>query len=417
MSKKVVITGIGIATPLGCSTARVWTRLLNGESGISKLTSSEYADIPSKVAGFVPVGKSDNEFNAKMYMSSSTTKSTALALQCAETALRDANLENMSLNCKFNTGVSVGLGMVDLQYIEETVDNLNKKGYRRVSPYFVPKILPNMAAGNISIKYGFKGPSICTSTACTSGLHSIGNAFRMITYGDSEVMVAGATEACICPLSVAGFARARALSTKFNDEPTAASRPFDRERDGFVIAEGAGILILENEEHAKNRNAKIYGQVLGYGMSSDAEHITSPPHDGEGAYNCMKKAITDANINKSLIQYINAHGTSTPTGDIAEVLAIKRLFGDHAYDLKVSSTKGAIGHLLGAAGAVETAFTVLSCFYGYIPPTINLQSTENEMNLDFVANKCVQWNDKKRIALTNSFGFGGTNASLCISNM
>lgn len=330
-----------------------------------------------------------------------------------------SNWEPTSDNDFDRTGVAVGMGMIDLNGVCDSYEALKTSGYNRVSPHFVPKILANMAAGQISIKYGFRGPNHTVSTACATGAHAIGDSMRFIRNGDADVMVCGGTEACISPLSIAGFCRLRALCTSFNDRPKHASRPFDRDRNGFVMGEGAGILVLEELQHAQQRNAKILGEICGYGLSGDGSHITSPHPEGRGALLAMKNALHDAQIDLSDISYVNAHATSTPIGDLIEANAISKLFMDHTKNVYVSSTKGHHGHLLGAAGNLESIFTILACNEAKIPPTLNLHSIPEKIKmLRHVCNETTNWavdGNKKRIALKNAFGFGGTNASLCIS--
>lgn len=413
--RRVVVSGLGVVCPLGSGTELVWQNLLKGQCGIVPLKGEEYSKLPCKVAGIIPVDKDERVAKA---LSKSNLKSmapaTCLALVATAEALKDAQWLPEPNEDKEVTGVALGMGMIDLKDVCDTNDAL-KLGYNKVSPFFVPRILPNMAAGHISIKYGFRGPNHAVSTACATGAHSVGDAFRFIRNGDADVMVCGGAESCISPLAIAGFCRLRALSTSFNDEPLKASRPFDKRRDGFVMGEGAAVLILEEHEHALKRNAKIYAEILGYGLSGDASHITAPRDDGSGAILSMSRALRDANIHKDEITYINAHATSTPIGDGIESTAVKSLFGNHTENMSISSTKGAHGHLLGAAGNLEAVFTILACHYGVMPPTINLDEPVDDLN--YVANVPKQWESKRRVALKNSFGFGGTNATLCIAQI
>nr|XP_023012582.1 3-oxoacyl-[acyl-carrier-protein] synthase, mitochondrial [Leptinotarsa decemlineata] len=414
MHRRVVVTGMGVVSPIGTGLREAWKEIVAGKSGIVKLDAPEYEQFPCRIAGFVKDKGSRLELSS--YFSKSELKTmapaTGFALLAAKEALVDANLETMSDELKNNSGVAVGMGMVDLEDICRTYDSL-KKGYHQVSPFFVPRILPNMAAGQISIKFGLRGPNHAISTACATGAHAIGDSFRFVKHGDADIMLCGGTEASISPLSIAGFCRLRALSTSFNNEPEKASRPFDKLRDGFVMGEGSAILILEELNHALSRNVDIYAEVLGYGLSGDASHLTAPRQDGTGAYLAMKRAINNAKINIDDVTYVNAHATSTPLGDAIETRAIKKLFRNSCNNIAVSSTKGAHGHLLGAAGNLEAVFSILAIKEGILPPTINLESIEDE-DINFVPLTAQEWRSpSKRIALKNAFGFGGTNASLC----
>ena len=433
---RVVVTGIGICCPLGNGVKYVWNRLVESACGVVNCNElpdtggRNYASIPCQVVAVVPRGKGIGEFNESYFVSPSERRLmaqyTVYALATAREALEDAKLldiyETKQDHCteegigllRQRSGVCIGTSMVDVEEIINTGNLLNSGMYRKISPYFVPKVLANMATGHVSIRYGLQGPNLSPSTACATGLHAIGDAYRVVQYGIADLMLCGGTETSVTPLALAGFCRAKALSTKFNDEPTKASRPFDTERDGFVMGEGAAVLVLENMEHAMKRGAEIYCEILGYGLSGDAFHLTAPADDGRGIIACMRGALDDAKLPVDKIGYINAHATSTPLGDRVECAAIKHLFGSHSSSLSVSSTKGATGHLQGAAGSLEAAFTILAVKHGILPPTLNLESTEHEMDLDFVPQVAKKWmNPVQRIALTNSYGFGGTSTSIC----
>uniref|UniRef100_A0A7R9J9R7 beta-ketoacyl-[acyl-carrier-protein] synthase I n=2 Tax=Timema TaxID=61471 RepID=A0A7R9J9R7_TIMCA len=410
--RRVVITGMGVVSPVGCGLTHSWDAILEARSGLSKLPSDLYSNLPCQVAAPVPRGPQPGALDVAEQFSKSELRSmapaTLYALIAAREALEDAKWFPQDEESRQTTGVAVGTGMVDLVDIHETSEAL-KKGYNKVSPFFVPRILVNMAAGHISIKYGFRGPNHAVSTACATGAHAIGDAFRFIQHGDADVMVCGGTEACISPLAIAGFCRLRALSVNFNHEPTKSSRPFDRDRDGFVMGEGSAVLVLEELEHALSRQSNIYAEILGYGLSGDASHLTAPKDDGSGAVLAMSRALRDADLVPSDVGYVNAHATSTPLGDAIETTAIKTLFAEHSSSLAVSSTKGAHGHLLGAAGSLETVFTVMACFTSLIPPTINIENLTDGMDLNYVPNKRQEWvtsSGDKRVAIKNAFGFG-----------
>lgn len=417
--KRVVVTGLGLVTPLGCGVDFVWDNIVAGKSGLKHITHIDVSDIPCRVAGVVPRGDNPGEFNADRYIEPKEQKKMDhfihFAIGAATQAVEDAGIASLSEEQKLRTGVMIGSGIGGLNIIEETVLMMKEKGPRRVSPFFIPAALINLASGQLSIKYGFKGPNHSVVTACSTGAHAIGDAARMIQFGDADIMVAGGTEATICRIGLAGFAAARALSTSYNDTPEKASRPWDKGRDGFVMGEGAGIVVLEEYEHAKARGAKIYAEVVGYGLSGDAYHITAPAPEHDGAFRAMKAALKRAGMQPEDIDYINAHGTSTPLGDELELKAVKNLFGEAAYKLSMSSTKSSIGHLLGAAGAVEAIFSVLAIHHQIAPPTLNLDDPSEGCDLDLVPYKAKK--REIRAALSNSFGFGGTNASLVLKQV
>ncbi|EFN84050.1 3-oxoacyl-[acyl-carrier-protein] synthase, mitochondrial [Harpegnathos saltator] len=417
--RRVVVTGIGVVCPLGVGTRNAWEALINSKCGIIKLSEPDYEKLPCKVAALVPKGNAFHQLNIDTHFTKSELRTmcpaTAYAMIASEEALTDAKWKPDNENDKRDTGVSIGIGMIDLVDVCMTYEAL-KKGYSKVSPFFIPRILPNMAAGQISIKYGFRGPNHSVSTACATGAHAIGDAFRFIRGGETSVMVCGGAEACISPLAIAAFCRLRALSTSKNDSPREASRPFDKDRDGFVMGEGAAILVLEELNHALARNVPIYAEVLGYGLSGDASHITAPSEDGIGALLAMDRTVKDAGIESSEVTFVNAHATSTPLGDGIELKAIESLMGEHSRNVTVTSTKGAHGHLLGAAGNLEAVFTILAIKEGIIPPTLNLHNLDMETRLRFAAHTKTKWySTTRRTALKNAFGFGGTNACLCFT--
>lgn len=406
MRRRVVVTGVGAVTPLGNNVKESWENLIKGVSGVDFITKFDASDFGCRIAAEV------KGFDGSLYFDKKELRRLDLFLQYAVAsaieAIEDSGLD-LSKEDRRRIGVLIGSGIGGLLTIEENARALFEKGPRKLSPFFIPMAIVNMASSMIAIRFGIKGPQSAVCTACATGSHAIGDGFKIIQRGDADVMIVGGSEAAICPLGIAGFAVMRALSNR-NDDPKRASRPFDKERDGFVMGEGAGVLVLEEYERAVKRGAKIYAEIIGYGMSGDAYHITMPDEDGEGAAICMENAIKDAGISPTEVDYINAHGTSTPLNDKTETLAIKRVFKDHAYNLMVSSNKSMIGHLLGAAGAVEAIFTVLTIKEGIVPPTINYEYPDPECDLDYVPNEARKRDVK--IALSNSFGFGGVNATL-----
>ncbi len=415
--RRVVVTGLGMVTPLGCGVEETWSRLRDGQSGARRITDFEVDDLACRIACQIPRGDGrDGTFNADQWMEPKEQRKVdpfiVYAMAAATQALDDAGWKPVTYEDQCASGVMIGSGIGGIGGIYEASQTLIERGPRRVSPFFIPGRLINLSGGYVSIAHGLKGPNHAVVTACSTGSHAIGDAARLIALGDADVMVAGGTESPINRLSIAGFAACRALSTNFNDDPSRASRPYDKDRDGFVMGEGAGIVVLEEYEHARARGAKIYAEVIGYGLSGDAYHITSPSEDGDGAYRSMAAAIKRAGISASEIDYINAHGTSTPLGDELELKAVERIVGNAAGKLAMSSTKSAIGHLLGAAGAVEAIVSMLAMRDGVVPPTINLDNPSVETAIDLVPHKA-----KRRdinVVLSNSFGFGGTNASLIL---
>ncbi|HML08110.1 MAG TPA: beta-ketoacyl-ACP synthase II [Xanthobacteraceae bacterium] len=418
--RRVVVTGLGMVTPLACGVESTWKRLLAGDSGIEQITKFDVSDLSCQIAGQVPRGDgADGTFNPDHWMEPKERRRVddfiLYAMGAAKQALDDANWHPRDYEEEVASGVLIGSGIGGIEGIAETAVQLHERGPRRVSPFFIPGRIINLASGYVSIAHSLKGPNHAVVTACSTGAHAIGDAGRLIALGDADVMVAGGTESPVSRISLAGFAACRALSTRFNQTPHRASRPYDRDRDGFVMSEGAGTVVLEEYDHAKRRGARIYGELVGYGLSGDAHHITAPAEDGDGALRCMKAALRRADVSPAEIDYINAHGTSTPLGDEIELRAVERLVGNAAGRIAMSSTKSSIGHLLGAAGAVEAIFCLLAIRDQVAPPTINLDNPSVATALDLVPHK-----PQKRsinVALSNSFGFGGTNASLVFRRM
>ena len=413
--KRIVVTGMGMLSPLGCGVEPTWARLIKGESGAGKVDRFDVSDISCKIACTIPRGDGRNgTYNADQWMDSKELRKVddfiVYAMCAARQALDDADWHPQSYEDQTRSGVLIGSGIGGIEGIADTAITMRERGPRRVSPFFIPGRIINLAAGYVSIEHGLKGPNHAVVTACSTGAHAIGDAARLIQLGDADIMVAGGTESPVNRLALAGFAALRALSTDFNEEPTRASRPYDKDRDGFVMGEGAGVVVLELLEHAQARGAKIYAELIGYGLSGDAYHITAPAPDGDGAFRCMRAAMQRASISADDIDYINAHGTSTPMGDEIELAAVQRLLGDAAGRLSMSSTKSCIGHLLGAAGAVEAIFSILAIRDQMAPPTINLDNPSVDTPIDLVPHKAREREIK--VALSNSFGFGGTNASL-----
>jgi 3-oxoacyl-[acyl-carrier-protein] synthase II len=404
--RRVVITGLGIVSPVGSSVEQAWGNILAGRSGIDRITRFDVSSFPVKIAGEV------KDFDISHYLSPKDARRMDTfihyGMAAGIQAIKDAGLEAHPANAE-RIGVAIGSGIGGLPLIENTRDEFIASGVRKISPFFVPGSIINMISGNLSIMFGYKGPNVALVSACSTGTHSIGDAGRLIEYGDADIMIAGGAEATLSPLGLGGFCAARALSTR-NDDPKTASRPWDKDRDGFVLSEGAGVVVLEEYEHAKARGARIYGELAGYGMSADANHMTAPCEDGEGAARCMNNALRNARLNPQDVQYINAHGTSTPLGDKAETIAVKRAFGDHAKLLVVNSTKSMTGHLLGAAGGIEAVFSALAIYHQVSPPTINLFNQDELCDLDYCANEARAM--KIDVALSNSFGFGGTNGTV-----
>lgn len=418
--RRVVVTGLGLVTPLACGVKPTWERLLKGESGLRQIDRFDVSDLPAKIAGQVPtIEQQPDGFKVEDWLPVKEARRNdhfiIYGITAAVQAIEDSGWKPESDEQKCRTGVMIGSGIGGLPWIEENSILVKEHGPRKVSPFFIPGSLINLTSGQVSIRYGFKGPNHSVVTACSTGAHAIGDAARLIAFGDADVMVAGGSEGAICRVGIAGFAAAKALSTNFNDTPHKASRPWDKDRDGFVMGEGAGVLVLEEYEHAKARGAHIYGEVAGYGLSGDAYHITSPQPEGDGAFRAMKMALHHAKLQPEDIGYINAHGTSTPMGDMIELSAVRRLFLSNT-QLMMSSTKSSIGHLLGAAGGVEAVFAILALHHNVAPPTLNLDNpSEGAEGIDLVPHHPKE--RRLKAVLSNSFGFGGTNASLVIRKL
>ena len=417
--RRVVVTGLGLVTPLGVGADFVWDKLISGHSGISEITKFDTSDLPVKIAAQIPRGDQPGQYNPDHWHDPKEQRKVdefiTYAICASDQAIKDSGWVADTYDKQTRTGVIIGSGIGGLEGIEEASITLRDKGPRRISPFFIPGRLINLASGHVSIRNSFKGPNHSVVTACSTGSHAIGDASRLIAFGDADVMIAGGTESPLCRLSIAGFAACRALSTGFNDKPTEASRPFDDDRDGFVMGEGAGIVVLEEYEHAMSRGARIYAELKGYGLSGDAHHITSPSEDGDGGFRSMSAALRNSGLDLSEISYVNAHGTSTPAGDEIEIAAVERLFKNHCKDLKMSSTKSSIGHLLGAAGSVEAIFSILSIVKSELPATLNLKNVCTNTEIDLLPK--ISQKAEVNCALSNSFGFGGTNASLIFSRI
>ncbi|MEM6488013.1 MAG: beta-ketoacyl-ACP synthase II [Pseudomonadota bacterium] len=415
--RRVVVTGLGMVTPLACGVEATWARILAAQSGIGRIRHFDPSHLPCHVAGEIPLGDgSDGSFNADDWVPAKDRRKhdrfITYALAAAQQAVEDAGWTPEDPEALERTGVMIGSGIGGVESIAETAVTLKERGPRRVSPFFIPGALINLCSGQVSIRYGFKGPNHAVVTACSTGAHAIGDASRLIMFGDADVMVAGGAESPVCEISVAGFSACKALSTGYNDTPERASRPYDKGRDGFVMGEGAGVVVLEEREHALERGARIYAEVLGYGLSGDAYHITAPSADGDGGFRAMRAALKNAGLAPDAVDYVNAHGTSTPLGDEIELGAVERMMGQHAPKVTMSSTKSASGHLLGAAGAIEAIFSVLAIRDQVAPPTINLDEPSVATPIDLAPN--AKREREINVALSNSFGFGGTNASLVL---